>query len=380
MTELIPKLPGVLASLTLPIRPPLERTLIVLPAPDQHEKITLADGRSFRIPSMQALADQLNVQEPAVRIDWDHESEPEHPNYQRSTRARGWMSNWSVTSSGELMATARFIDGFEVRAHQFRYHSPSLRYEPTDDTVIGISSVALTNRPALGELARIDDGSTENANVGSAQPGEKLLLPNRASPDPDRYFRIGATPNEIHPSQAETNGSTSSPGPVSSPCPQPMQEMHLAQSNGDTSVYEPASEGLLAAADTPQAFYQSWLELAQEHLDSAVASGKMGGGEKSAWLEAICSHRRGLAAGISLFRRSIQARPQLALAQRHLSPTSLPPSEQAGRSISTLPPGYSLSPERLSLHHRVTGLAARQNLPYEQALMRLADDLNAPSH
>ena len=122
----------------------------VVPPPGPGGALPTRDGRREVVPDVARLADQLNRQPIAARVDTDHQSEPASPNYCGETAAGGWLSNFRVNPEGGI--TADMDLGAElmakVRTKRYRYISPAYLVV-RDGTVTGLSSIALVNNPNL---------------------------------------------------------------------------------------------------------------------------------------------------------------------------------------------------------------------------------------
>ena len=127
----------------------------VLPRPGASGQITGRDGRAYHVADMAALAARLNRQEPKVRIDVDHRSEPgaypkQTPMACLSSAALGWVRNWRE-ENGRLLADLDLQNYWSARGvldRTYRYLSAALLLNESKE-VTGISSVALTNWPNL---------------------------------------------------------------------------------------------------------------------------------------------------------------------------------------------------------------------------------------
>ena len=117
------------------------------------------DGRRFSVPDANALVDQLNKRGEHLQIDIDHASE-----YMGPTLAYGWMTEFAVRNRSEIWAKVEWTPtGREhVASRNFRGISPTFLVERESAEafyldpknappmiVAGLTSAALTNRPAL---------------------------------------------------------------------------------------------------------------------------------------------------------------------------------------------------------------------------------------
>ena len=108
------------------------------------------DGRRQRVPDIRALADRMNRQGTAARVDTDHRSEPASTTFAGETAAGGWLSNYRVNSSGGIEASMELGEGLRarVRRKEYRYVSPAYLIS-SDGVILGLSSLALVNNPNL---------------------------------------------------------------------------------------------------------------------------------------------------------------------------------------------------------------------------------------
>lgn len=128
-------------------------TMEVLPPPNAEGIIRGDDGRRYRVRDMAALARAINAQEPAPRLDIDHQSEQSSRTFRGSTAAYGWLSKFRVSARGGLEADATLSNhaAHLIRSDGYRYLSPAL-HTTTDMEITGLSSVALVNNPNFPSL------------------------------------------------------------------------------------------------------------------------------------------------------------------------------------------------------------------------------------
>lgn len=125
-------------------------TVEVVPPPGPGGLLPSRDGRRQRVPDVRALVDRLNHQDVRARVDRDHQSEPTSKTYIGTTAAGGWLSSYRANARGGIDADMALSDEFRelLRQKRYRYVSPGYLIA-ADDTVIGLSSLALVNNPNL---------------------------------------------------------------------------------------------------------------------------------------------------------------------------------------------------------------------------------------
>lgn len=131
----------------------------VIPQPGEDGLLAARDGRVQRVSDPAALAAALNAREVAIRIDFDHQSERDGPNFRGSTAAEGWLSDFHVDAGGGIAATLG-LSSWAMRMidqRQYRYLSPGLWLQKETREVIDMSSLALVNDPNL--LLALNDGT-----------------------------------------------------------------------------------------------------------------------------------------------------------------------------------------------------------------------------
>jgi len=123
------------------------------------------DGRRFVIDDLKALVDELNASGEHIPIDVDHASEMPSMFEAPNTAAAGWLTRFAIRNRSEMWAAAEWTSGAAlVKNRTYRSVSPAFNvtresaqafYEAEDRAkappmrVVGLSSMALTNKPAL---------------------------------------------------------------------------------------------------------------------------------------------------------------------------------------------------------------------------------------
>ena len=109
------------------------------------------DGRKHRVADAAALAAAIGAQPVQVRVDTDHQSEPVSPTWRGSTHACGWLRDFRAEPNGAITAAfdLDFVGQSLLRSGTYRYLSPALTVRKSDETVVGMSSLALLNNPNM---------------------------------------------------------------------------------------------------------------------------------------------------------------------------------------------------------------------------------------
>ena len=157
----------------------------VVPPPGPGGVLPTRDGRRQRVPDVRALADRLNRQETAVRVDTDHRSEPTSRTFSGETAAGGWLSNFRVNAGGGLSADMELGDELrdKVRRKSFKYISPAYLFSE-GGIVSGISSIALVNNPNLP----LDAPTLHSMQQDAAAVVDAAVLNGRVAPAMRDYF------------------------------------------------------------------------------------------------------------------------------------------------------------------------------------------------
>ena len=295
----------------------MRRTIRVIPAADGGE-LTALDGRRFGLPEggLMALAEQINRQKIKVRLDFDHESEPSSGSYRGATAARGWLSNFRAADAGMEADVSLMPDAnWAIETLRYRYLSPSLMYNARG-VIVGMSSVALTNRPALG--------------------GETAL--NQFQPNPNE--------NPIMPTEKLTE-----------------QEKALA-----------AREANLAEQE--KAMNEKMTVLLAATIDKAVVDGVITAAEKAPIQALAAANVNGIQAGIDELTKVFDARKDQpdaageALLSGRVVPAGAPP-KAAAVAGDAVPAGFTVTPERAALHAKIQTLSLERGIPYEDAALSI---------
>ena len=141
----------------------------VLPAAGEDGALATRDGRVQKISDAAALVDRLNAQQPEVRVDFDHESEPRARTHRGSTAAEGWLSAFQLEANGAITALFKLRNWalHRVRSREFRYTSPAV-WMNQENEIMQVSSVALVNNPNFVLQALNNDAPTDPSNPPAA--------------------------------------------------------------------------------------------------------------------------------------------------------------------------------------------------------------------
>ena len=162
----------------------------VVPPPGPAGLLPTRDRRRQRVPDIRALADRLNRQETAARVDTDHRSEPTSPTFVGETAAGGWLSNFRVNAKGGVSADMELGDELrdKVRRKAYRYVSPAYLLGQ-DGVVQGLSSIALVNNPNLP----LDAPTLHSMQQDAAAAVDAAVLNGRVAPAMRDYFLSSIT-------------------------------------------------------------------------------------------------------------------------------------------------------------------------------------------
>lgn len=167
---------GIEVSGDAPDADPRRRRLPVITPLDERGELRTLDGRVFRYPDgAVALAAALNAQPMQVRIDFDHTTEPTSHTYRGSTAAEGWLSEFAPAPEGGVTARAdvSHYAAYAIAERIYGYVSPVLIHDETG-LIHGLSSLALTNRPALGPAAHLHEEHPMSGAPTTTEPTAAL--------------------------------------------------------------------------------------------------------------------------------------------------------------------------------------------------------------
>ena len=125
---------------------------VVVPAAGADDVVPTRGGRTHRMSDPRRLAQQLNAQEVAARIDFDHQTEEVSKTFNGSTEASaGWLSDFRAEASGAISAVLDLSSDAagKLRRKAYRYLSPALLLAPRTGEIVAMSSLALVNNPNM---------------------------------------------------------------------------------------------------------------------------------------------------------------------------------------------------------------------------------------
>ena len=292
---------------------------MVIPAPGAGGVVPTRDGRVYRMADPARLAQELNAQDVAARIDFDHESEPQSPTYKKRTEAEGWLSDFRAEPNGAISAvldlSAAAAD--KLRKKAYKYLSPGL-YRGRGAQIAGVSSLALLNNPNMPLPAPTVNG----------QNGE-----------------------------------------------------HMRDETTPTAEELQAREDAVQAREVAAA--ERELNAATAAVDRAVEDERILPAQKEWVLNSIKSHADGIAAGIEAFEAAypVEADVDTNALQQRTGPTGAP-KKGAEAPAFRMPaePGLVVGDEALQIHARVLEHAETSGKPYRDSVLALgAQGLSAPA-
>ena len=283
----------------------------VIPAAGADGVVPTRGGRTHRMPDPGRLAQALNAQAVAARIDFDHQSEPASRTFNGSTAAAaGWLSGFRAETAGAVSATLELSAeaAGKLRGKLYRYLSPGLILAPRTGEIVAMSSLALVNNPNMPLDAPAVNSSGESSMDLSNEPGESL---------------------------------------------------------------EQRADALKKRED---ALNQRALNAATAAVDRAVEDNRLLPAQRVFALNAIQSHTAGIEAGIEAFEAAYTAETAQvglnALGQR-TGPRGQPPKGGAGKAAAAWgpPSGHGVADEDVQLHAQVAEHATKRGISYRDAVL-----------
>jgi phage I-like protein len=114
--------------------------------------------RDERMYQVKDLASVVTASELPALIDWEHDSE----RWDGSTEAAGWVTSLEVSDGNDgrasgLWGTVEWTTKgkADIQSRAYRYLSPVLLIDPESRALTAITSIALTNKPALRGMTEI---------------------------------------------------------------------------------------------------------------------------------------------------------------------------------------------------------------------------------
>lgn len=125
--------------------------------------LSAVDGRVFLNDRPEEVVRAFVADSRQLPIDWEHATEVKAP-VGEPAPAAGWISQLEVRK-GELWAAVDWTENAaaQIRRREYRHVSPAFRMDPKTGRVLKLTSVAITNRPALSlrALASRNDAMSE---------------------------------------------------------------------------------------------------------------------------------------------------------------------------------------------------------------------------
>lgn len=110
-----------------------------------------SDGRSWNNSDPDAIVAAMNAMPSDLVIDYNHGAELKAPKGEEAPAA-GWLHNYRVGDGGRILAdvkrwTERALNA--IKAGEYRYLSPAIKFDPQTLQITRIQSVGLVNKPNL---------------------------------------------------------------------------------------------------------------------------------------------------------------------------------------------------------------------------------------
>lgn len=230
------------------------------------------DGRRFRVRDLahaQAIvaATTDTAGRADVPIDYDHQTLfGAIPKVGGTAPASGWMRNFSATPEG-IFADVEWTEAAaaKLKAREYRYISPVFRMDPKTGDALVILHAALTNYPAITELAAVASATSS----GDSMDLTKLALALGLKAD--------ATLDEIVAAQAAQTARLGAIAAAAGLTPNATDAEIAAAKAGlvDPTKYVPISELQAANARLDKLESESATAAASAAVDAAIAAGKV---------------------------------------------------------------------------------------------------------
>lgn len=150
-----------------------DNQITVSPAPNAEGLVIGRDGRNFRWPESAevraAIIQQANNSNPALFIDYGHESYSWESDTRAAAKAAAWPSNWqinadlSVTHTPNWTATGKTL----VDNKELRYISPVYFTAKDSNVIIGLGNPGLTNIPNLADTHLNSQQTPQETNMSN---------------------------------------------------------------------------------------------------------------------------------------------------------------------------------------------------------------------
>lgn len=112
------------------------------------------DGRAWRNDQPAAVLDYLKSRNHDLVLDWEHSTEIRSPKGSTAPAA-AWFKEFKIENDGSIWGKPEWTERGRnsVQSREYRYISPAIVYQKSNNQIVGISSVGLTNSPNLSLTA-----------------------------------------------------------------------------------------------------------------------------------------------------------------------------------------------------------------------------------
>ena len=271
-------------------------SLMLFPASDVDGEIKCRDGRRFRLTNPEKFAAAFNDDGFKVPFDFDHRVE------MGGSAAVGWIKTLEARA-GAIWANVKWLKAGRdaIESEEYAFVSPAFNVDWEVGEIKGLTSAALTNRPAMKLPA-----------LTSAQPGDPM--------EPEVLKLLGlddkATAEEIAEAakKLQEKNAAEAAAKVELEAANVKLKAELAASQPSLAAYVPRADFDAAVARTAALEKASADEKASAHskevaaeIASAKAAGKFAPASEAFYVK-TCSTPEGLAA----FREFVKTAPVIA--------------------------------------------------------------------
>ena len=293
---------------------------------------------------------------PAIKIDYEHQSEHAKDNGQPAPAA-GWVTR-VFARAGEIVGEVEWTEraAAMIKAKEYKFISPAFDYAPKSRRVVRITGAGLVNDPALymRAIARSHPDPEETMDL------KKLRESLGLADDADEKSVLAAVASAVA-SAAALKGVAKAAGLADDAEPGDIEKAvakATAASSGDPdpSKFVPREDHdkALARIDTLEGAAAT--AQATAAVDAAVKDGKITPAQRE-WAEAYCKRD---ADGFAAF---VKDAPTILKAGARREP-----STGTGTASAFLAPeGRVVDEERMSLHEKALARASADKISYEQA-------------
>ena len=191
------------------------------------EVVAGADGRSWRNPDPAAViaASRVSANRP-LPLDWEHATETRAPQG-LSAPAAGWIDDLELRSGAIWGRVAWTDDGrAHVAGRAYRFVSPVFAHTCTDNRILALKSVGLTNTSnltltalnsreretdmdeltELWSILGLDEGAAPGDVVERVRALATATAANRGEPDPARFVPMAVFEETVRALNAQNTG------------------------------------------------------------------------------------------------------------------------------------------------------------------------------